>query len=183
MPAIPMTQAPPLAAPGAYGVTTFPKGAFRDRLAAFVLDIIPILIGTSFVGAFVDAVKGWQLRSYVKQLLTETYGDDPDALQQMLEALGLAGGGGFGLRLEATAARSFVRSDFTQRGAANPVLADWVANQLDLKKLAGFEPDLWWSRGWPELVGDDGDISEDDLDTGSRPAGWATTSSSSRCTR
>jgi hypothetical protein len=131
---------------------------------AFVFDLIPILIGTSFIGAFVDAIRGWQLRRYVKQLLTDTFGDDPDALQRMLDALGLTGGGGFGLRLEATAARSFVRSDFTVRGAAHPVLADWVANQLDLKKLAGFDPDAWWSRGWPDLVGDDGDISEDDLD-------------------
>jgi hypothetical protein len=138
-------------------------GEIIGGVLAFVFDIIPILIGTSLVGAFVDAAKGWQLRSFVRKLLTDTFGDDPAGLQQMLDAVGL-NGGGFGLRLEATAARSFVRSDFRPRRDGNPALADWVAAGLDLKALAGFNPPVWWSREWPELKGDQGDISEADLD-------------------
>jgi hypothetical protein len=44
-------------------------------------------------------------------------------------------------------------------------LIGWLtANNLDLKSLAGFNPPAWWSRGWPELKGDSGDISDTDLD-------------------
>ncbi len=139
-------------------------GEIVGGIVGFVLDVLAIVSGLSLIGAIIDAGQAWSLRRYVRQLLTDKYGDEPAVLVQMLAALGLTGSDGFGLRLEATAARSFIRSDFTPRGAAHPVLADWVANQLDLKKLAGFDPDLWWDRTWPELVGDDDDISEDDLD-------------------
>jgi hypothetical protein len=39
-------------------------------------------------------------------------------------------------------------------------------NHLDLKLLAGFNPQQsWWDREWPELVGDSGDVADDDIDT------------------
>jgi hypothetical protein len=139
-------------------------GEILGGVLSLVADLIPILIGTSLIGAFVDAIEGWSLRRYVRALLTDTYGDsDPEGLQRMLDAIGL-NGGGFGLRLHGTALRSFVRSDFRLKGSAAPELASWVANGLDLKHLAGFDPPAWWSRTWPELVGDDGDVDEDDLD-------------------
>jgi hypothetical protein len=132
---------------------------------AFVLDLVPILIGGTLVGAFDDARKGWALRRFVRDLLTKTFGDkDPEGLARMLDALGL-NGGGFGLRLDALAQRSFIRSDFTSGRDGIPDLVGWVSSGLDLKTLAGFNPPEWWSREWPELVGDSGDIGEDDLDT------------------
>ena len=141
-------------------------GEIVGGVIAFVGELIPIALGLTFVGAFVDAGEAWALRRYVRRLLTSTYGEsDPDGLQQMLTALGLSGGGGFGFRLEALARRSFIRSDFAPRGAATPALVGWVANGLDLKMLAGFTRPLWWDRGWPELVADGGgDISESDID-------------------
>lgn len=139
-------------------------GEIVGGVLTLVADLIPILIGTSLIGAFVDAIDGWALRRYVRKLLTDTFGaTDPAGLQEMLNAIGL-NGGGFGLRLEATADRSFIRSDFAPRKGGEPALAQWVADGMDLKTLAGFNPPPWWSRLWPELKGDQGDISESDLD-------------------
>lgn len=140
-------------------------GEIVGGVVAFVLDVIPILVGGTLVGAFVDAANGWALRRFVRRLLTDTFGDqDPAGLARMLEAVGLDGGGGFGLRLDALALRSFVRSDFTSKEFGTPDLVDWVNGGLDLKALAGFDPPLWWSREWPELVGDSGEVSASDLD-------------------
>jgi hypothetical protein len=131
---------------------------------AFVLELIPIALGLTFIGAFDDARKGWALRRFVRSLLTAKFGDkDPEGLQRMLDALGL-NGGGFGFRLDALAQRSFIRSDFSSRKGGTPDLVGWVRDGLDLKALAGFNPPAWWSRGWPELVGDNGDVTEADLD-------------------
>jgi hypothetical protein len=142
-------------------------GEIVGAVVKLVVDLIPILIGTSLVGAFVEAGQAWALRRYVRQKLTEKFGtSDPAGLAAMLQAVGLTGGGGFGLRLEAMAARSQIRSD-TRSGhkGTPPVLAQWVAAGLDLKSLAGFNPPLWWKRTWPELVGDGGhSMSESDLD-------------------
>jgi uncharacterized RDD family membrane protein YckC len=54
VPAMSMTEAPPGAAPGTYGLATFPKGAFRDRLAAFVLDVILVVLVVQVVWPFDD---------------------------------------------------------------------------------------------------------------------------------
>jgi hypothetical protein len=66
-----------------------------------------------------------------------------------------------------TAPRLFVRSDFSSQSDGTPDLFVWVRdNHLDLKLLAGFNPQQSWvSREWPELVGDSGDVSDTDLDT------------------
>lgn len=153
-------------------------GEIIGGIIAFVAEIIPVLIGGTLVGAFDDARKGWELRDFVRDLLNKKYMDsDPEGLKRMLAALGLTGGGGFGLRLDAVALRSFIRSDFSSRGGGGtPDLINWITTvPLDLKALAGFNPPAWWSRGWPELKGDGGDISASDLDTyvamGGRGAG------------
>jgi hypothetical protein len=132
---------------------------------AFVAELIPILIGGTLVGAFDDERKAWELRNYARGLLSKKYMDsDPAGFKQMVDALGLDGGG-FGLRLDALAQRSFIRSDFSSQRDGSPDLINWItANSLDLKMLAGFNPAAWWSRGWPELKGDNGDISAADLD-------------------
>ncbi len=139
-------------------------GEIIGGVIAFVLELLPIVLGLTFVGAFDDARKGWALRRFVRNLLTSTFGDkDPEGLQRMLDALGL-NGGGFGFRLDALAQRSFVRSDFSSSEDGTPDLVGWVRDGLDLKAVAGFNPPVWWSREWPELVGDNGDVTEGDLD-------------------
>ena len=132
---------------------------------AFVIDVIPILIGGTLIWTFDDARKGWELRSFVRDLLSKKFMDtDPEGFMRMVDALGLDSGG-FGLRLDAVALRSFIRSDFRSSDDGPPDLIGWIAaNSLDLKALAGFNPPLWWSREWPELVGDSGSISAADLD-------------------
>jgi hypothetical protein len=84
----------------------------------------------------------------------------------MVDALGLDSGG-FGLRLKVKALRTFVRSDFSSQPDGTPDLYVWVRdNHLDLKVLAGFNPpQAWWTRPWPELVGDSGDIQDFEIDT------------------
>ncbi len=53
VPAIAMTSVPPpLAAPASYEVSALPRGAFRDRLAAFVLDIILVVLVVQVVWPF-----------------------------------------------------------------------------------------------------------------------------------
>jgi len=44
LPAMAMNPAPPLATPDSYVVSALPRGAFRDRLAAFVLDVILVVL-------------------------------------------------------------------------------------------------------------------------------------------
>lgn len=141
-------------------------GEIIGGVIAFVLDLIPIVTFGTLVGAFVDAARAWKLRNYARRLLQDKYGEsDPAGFDRMVDALGLESGG-FGLRLDAVAMRSFIRSDFSTQRDGTPDLIVWVENNnLDLKALAGFNPPAWWTRGWPELVGDTGSISEADLDT------------------
>jgi hypothetical protein len=140
-------------------------GEIIGGVIVFVLDLIPILIGGTLVGTFIDAGNSWSLRSYVRGLLQDKYGaNDPEGLKRMLDALGL-NGGGFGLRIDAVAMRSQIRSDLSSRPGTTPDLVQWHnSGAIDLKVLAGFNPPVWWSRFWPELVGDAGSISESDID-------------------
>jgi hypothetical protein len=140
-------------------------GEIVGGVVAFLLDMIPIVTGGTLVGAFDQERKGWELRNFARNLLDKKYMDpDPVGFERMVAALGLDSGG-FGLRLDAVAMRSFIRSDFTTQRDGTPDLIGWLsANGLDLKALAGFNPPAWWSRNWPELIGDSGDISAADLD-------------------
>jgi hypothetical protein len=140
-------------------------GEIVGGVLAFVLDLVPIVTGGTLVGAFVDEGRAWALRNYARSLLADKYRNaDPAGFDRMVDALGLDSGG-FGLRLDAVAMRSLIRSDFTSPRGTAPDLISWLAaNSLDLKALAGFNPPAWWSRGWPELLGDMGDITAADLD-------------------
>lgn len=125
--------------------------------------VISIATLGSLVGAFYDTAKTWQLRDFVRDLLTKEYGKDKDLLASIMDSLGIDSGG-FGFRLYGRALRTYIRSDFSSTNDGTPDLISWVKNGLDLKALAGFNSDLWWNSSWPELVGDSGDISEEDLD-------------------
>jgi hypothetical protein len=140
-------------------------GEIVGGVVAFVLDLVPIVTGGTLVGAFVDESRRWELRNYARGLLSDKYGTaDPAGFDRMVDALGL-NSGGFGLRLDAVAMRSFIRSDFSSQRDGAPDLIGWLStSSLDLKAIAGFNPPAWWSRGWPELVGDSGSISAADLD-------------------
>lgn len=133
----------------------------------FVLQILSIATLGTLIGTFEASINAWKLRNYARGLLQDKYGSkDPDAFQKMVEALGLDSGG-FGLRLKVTAPRLFVRSDFSSQADGTPDLYVWVRdNHLDLKHLAGFNPQQsWWTRQWPELVGDSGDVADYEIDT------------------
>lgn len=140
-------------------------GEIVGAVVAFVLDMIPIVTLGTLVGAFDAERKKWELRDFARDLLEKKYKKaDPAGFDRMVDALGLDSGG-FGLRLDVTALRSTIRSDFSSQRDGTPDLIIWLtANGLDLKTLAGFNPPAWWSRDWPELVGDNGDISAADLD-------------------
>jgi hypothetical protein len=132
----------------------------------FVLQMASIVTLGTLIGAFETSINAWKLRDYARGLLQGKYGKDPDTFQQISDALGLESGG-FGLRLKVTASRLFVRSDVSTQPDGTPDLFVWVRdNHLDLKPLAGFNPQRpWWSRQWPELVGDADDVTDTDLDT------------------
>jgi hypothetical protein len=141
-------------------------GEIVGAVILLVLNLIPIVTLGTLVGAFVEEINKWRLRDFARDLLEKKYKKaDPAGFDRMVDALGLKSGG-FGLRLNATALRSFIRSDFSTQRDGTPDLIGWIAaNGLNLKALAGFNPPAWWSRDWPELVGDSGDISSGDLDT------------------
>lgn len=134
----------------------------------FIAEMVPIVTGGTLVGAFTDTSDKWELRNFAKNLLTEKYGNTPEDLMAIGEALGF-NAGGFGLRLKATALRSFLRSDFSSRGNDGvPDLITFLRDArpvLDLKMLAGFNPSAWWTRDWPQLTADTGTVSPADLDT------------------
>jgi hypothetical protein len=132
----------------------------------FVFQVLSIATLGTLVGTFEASINAWKLRNYARGLLQEKYGKDPRTFQQIVDALGLDSGG-FGLRLKVTAPRLRVRSDASNQPDGTPDLFVWIRdNHLDLKLLAGFNPQrAWWSREWPELVGDSGDVSDTDLDT------------------
>lgn len=133
----------------------------------FIAEMIPVVTGGTLVGAFEDASNKWQLRNFAMGLIDQRFGDNQKDLAAITEALGF-NSGGFGLRLKATAQRSFIRSDFSSpQNNGTPDLIVWLADRrlnLDLKMLAGFNPPAWWNRDWPQLVGDTGNISAADLD-------------------
>jgi hypothetical protein len=142
---------------------------FSGPLVLLFNDILPIATLGSLVGAFNTAGKDWLLRDYVRGLIDSKYTDDPPEVltrSKIKEALGVDSGG-FGLRLQGRALRTFIRSDFSSQNDGTPDLIVWLNDKtlkLDLKALAGFNPPEWWKRPWPQLIGDSGDLSDVDLD-------------------
>lgn len=143
---------------------------FGEIVGAFIVfaaEIIPVVTGGTLVGAFADAINAWQLRDFARGLIDQRFRDNPEVHDSIVEGLGISSGT-FGLRLKATAIRSFIRSDFSSpQNNGTPDLIVWLTDKslnLDLKTLAGLNPSAWWNRDWPQLVGDNGNISAADLD-------------------
>lgn len=140
-------------------------GEIVGGVIAFVAELIPIATLGTLYGAFEENRNVWRLRNFANGLLQDRYGSsDPEGFRRMKDALGIDSGG-FGLRLQCTAKRLFIRSDFSSQADGTPDLIVWLRQTgIDLKSLAGFNPPEWWNREWPELVGDAGDVSDADLD-------------------
>jgi hypothetical protein len=141
------------------------------EIAGGIGQLIGLVIRTvtlgGLVGAFIDGANRWALRDYVRGLVGTRYSGTPETRDAVLDALGVTGSK-FGLNLNGTAQRSFIRSDFVSPGGTTPDLAAWIQNAafgINLQQLAGFDYTSFWRRGRPELIGDSGDISSDDLNT------------------
>jgi len=140
-----------------------------SSFVGLVVDLFRIVTLGDLVGWIRDAANKWRLRSYVGGLIDGHDGYSVDDRQRIRDALGLDSGG-FGLRLQFRALRGYVRSDDISRGEATPNLVLWNSDpndqaRVDLKILAGFSWTSFWQRGRPDLVGDSGSISEEDIDT------------------
>jgi hypothetical protein len=130
----------------------------------FVVDIFRIATFGDAIGFLSDWVSQERLRSYVRDKLKEKYRGDE--LQAIKDALGVDYGE-FGFRIATRAIRTFVRSDFRLPGSDVPELIRWHENaglRLNLKELCGYDYEEFWRRFRPEVVGDNGDVSESDVD-------------------
>lgn len=124
--------------------------------------------GCGLIGEFTISTNKWRLRGYVEDLInkSERFSDADRA--DIKEAIGI-NGGGFGLRLTAQSYRGFVRSDFTVPGDSVPALVSWNNDinsdtRVDLKILAGFDWTAFGQMGRPDVRGDNGAISESDIE-------------------
>jgi len=131
-------------------------------------DFIRAFTLCGLVGGFRESINKWRLRGYAEGLIdkNERFSDADRA--QIKEALGI-NGGGFGLRLTVTSYRGFVRSDYIKPGDTVPALVRWnndtgLDTKVDLKLLAGFKWTSFTEMGRPDLRGDNGNISESDID-------------------
>ena len=134
-------------------------------ILGFVGDIIRIITLGDLIGFLSDTINRWRLRDYVRGLVEAKFGGD--LLDRIKDNLGL-NWTGFGFPLSCTALRTFVRSDSRARPGELPDLIQMVqdpANNLDLKRMAGFSFSSFWNRFRPEIVADSGSISESDLDS------------------
>lgn len=139
-------------------------GAFGGLLG----DLIRAMTPCGLIGAFRDSVNKWRLIDYVEGLIDKAERFNEEDRRQTKEALGITSGG-FGLRLTVQSYRGYVRSDYTQPGEILPALAVWNSDtnpntHVDLKLLAGYSWDKFFRRGQPDVRGDDGSISESDID-------------------
>jgi hypothetical protein len=109
-----------------------------------------------------DEINKKRLRDYVRKLLEARFASDPSSLAAAKDAIGVDFGA-FGLRLKATAVRTFVRSDRIDAHDTVPLLIRWHEDpslDINIRKLAGYDWDSFWKRGRPQVV----DASENDVD-------------------
>jgi hypothetical protein len=131
-------------------------------------DVIRLVTLCGLIGEFRDSVNKWRLQGYVEDLIDKSKRFSEEDRAQIKEAIGL-NGGGFGLRLTMQSYRGYVRSDYTAPGDAVPALVRWnnetnPSTRVDLKILAGFDWTTFLQMGRPDVRGDDGGISESDIE-------------------
>src|SRR5205814_10471936 len=68
-------------------------------ILSLIGQLISIVTLGSLVGAFYDSARDWQLRDFVRDLLTKKYGDNKVLLASIMDSLGVDSGG-FGFRLQ-----------------------------------------------------------------------------------
>ena len=105
-------------------------------ILVLILDLVSIATLGTLVGAFAKSADSWTLRDYVRTLLDTRFADDTRSRDDAKMAIGTEGEG-FGLRLQATALRTFVRSDTRSSRDGPPDLIRFVDAGLDLKAIAG----------------------------------------------
>ncbi len=158
------------------GIFTWDWARVWDGFVRIVTTVVGVAVDLfrfvtlgDLVGFIRDSANKWRLRNHVRDLIDGQRRFTEEDRRRIKDALGIDGGG-FGFRLRVRAMRGFVRSDATSVGAAVPDLVAFhndpnADTRVDLKILTGFSSTSFWQRGRPEVVGDSGDISEDDLDT------------------
>ncbi|MEU3454143.1 hypothetical protein ABZ671_11130 [Micromonospora sp. NPDC006766] len=144
-------------------------GLIRVARIVFLGDTIKFII---------EEINKARLREYVRGLLGAKYGADPDALAQITAALHLDHGA-FGLRLAATAYRTFLDSEVrsTPDATAPDLVLLHEQGAINLRELCGFAFPRFWNRPRYKtlkkgvVVGGggggefDNPISEDELNT------------------
>ena len=156
------------------GIFTLDWARVWDALVNIVTTVVQLAVDAfrivtlgDLVGFVRDSVDRWILRNYVRGLIDGHKGYTDDQRRRTKDAVGVDGGG-FGLRLRATAFRSFVRSDSTDE-SGTPDLVRWhndpnATTKVDLKILAGVDWTTFWQRSRPEVIPDGAGIGGVDLD-------------------
>lgn len=135
-------------------------------IVGFVINILRILYLGDAIGYIIEQINEQRLRDHVRDLIDNNQKFTPEDRQAIKDALGVDFGA-FGFRIRTRAIRTFVRSDFRLDGNDVPELIRWHENaslRLNIKELCGYEYAEFWRRFRPEVIGDNGDISEDDID-------------------
>jgi hypothetical protein len=132
-------------------------------------DIIrTVVFPCGLYGAFRESVNKWRLIGYVEDLIDKSDRFSDEDRRQIKGAIGI-NGSGFGLRLTMKSYRGYVRSDYIAPGDTVPALVRWnndanPATRVDLKILAGFDWTTFGQMGRPDVRGDNGSISEADIE-------------------
>lgn len=112
------------------GISIF-EGVLKLARIVFLVDTIDYII---------DEITAWRLRKYVKELVEEKYGDDPELLQQIKDALRIDFGA-FGFRINVSVVRTFIDSE--TMSVDEPNVPNLVVlherGDINLRELAGFE--------------------------------------------
>ena len=124
------------------------KDAFQE-LVADIVDLGPILIrwlrlglgiltfGLTYVAGYIrDQIHETRLRNYIRDRLEERYGEDPDCLEAIKDAINLDFGP-FGLEFDARSVRTFVDSRTGPDGGPPTLFTLHEAGEIDLYELTG----------------------------------------------
>lgn len=153
------------------------KDALKDLLADIV-DLGPLIVkwlriavaiglfGLPYVLGYIrDQINEYRLRNYIRDRLDGRYGDDPDCLAAIKDAIHLDHGP-FGLDFDATSVRTFVDSSTGPRGGPPTLWSLHQAGDIDLYELTGVHVGNILDRPRAEayLIDDESPVDAEDLD-------------------